>query len=420
MFAVIDVETTGFSPRMDRVIEVGVVALDERGTIEWEWTTLINPGRDVGPTNIHRIRPRDVMNAPVFSAYAGYLAYLLAGRVVVGHNVAFDWRMIDAEFSRLGVETPQVVTVCTCDAARAAGHNPAKLASVCATYGIDIGNAHAALHDARATAALLAHLVDLTSKRVQQQLLEGLSQVASWPAIAIQEHERVLRPPAMPTGQPSTRAGTVANWDGPTFTLDTLPITTTDDRQAAYLAVVELALDDRIITAEERATLEAVAIELGITDQERDSAHRTFLQGLATAMWIDGVITPGEYSDLVDAATAIGLPARAATDALRDPSLLAPTTDAQLQVGDRVVFTGDMERDREAWVQDASDVGLRVTGSVSRLTKVVVVADAATQSSKARKAAEFGVRIVSEHAFARLLHELTTRPSTLSGQENGS
>ena len=63
-FAVIDFETTGLVPeRTDRVVEIGVVLTDDDGLIEHEWTTLINPHRDVGATHIHRIDCGDVVDA---------------------------------------------------------------------------------------------------------------------------------------------------------------------------------------------------------------------------------------------------------------------------------------------------------------------------------------------------------------------
>ena len=59
-FAVVDVETTGFSPRLhDRVVEVAVVRLEHGQPVE-EYTTLVNPGRDVGPTHVHGITGSDV------------------------------------------------------------------------------------------------------------------------------------------------------------------------------------------------------------------------------------------------------------------------------------------------------------------------------------------------------------------------
>ncbi len=51
---VVDVETTGVYNN-DRIVEVAVVTTSPDGTILDEWETLVNPGRDVGPTHLHGI-----------------------------------------------------------------------------------------------------------------------------------------------------------------------------------------------------------------------------------------------------------------------------------------------------------------------------------------------------------------------------
>lgn len=49
-FAVIDFETTRLVPeRTDRAVEVDIALTDDGGGIQHEWTTLVNPHRDVGP-----------------------------------------------------------------------------------------------------------------------------------------------------------------------------------------------------------------------------------------------------------------------------------------------------------------------------------------------------------------------------------
>ncbi len=55
-FACFDFETTGFSPKKDRVIEVAVVTVTQ-GRVGTGWTTLVNPGPDVelGASHIHGI-----------------------------------------------------------------------------------------------------------------------------------------------------------------------------------------------------------------------------------------------------------------------------------------------------------------------------------------------------------------------------
>jgi DNA polymerase III subunit epsilon len=51
-FAVVDLETTGLYPSTDRVVEVAVVHVGCDGQVTAEFSTLINPGRNVGPTRI--------------------------------------------------------------------------------------------------------------------------------------------------------------------------------------------------------------------------------------------------------------------------------------------------------------------------------------------------------------------------------
>jgi len=195
MYAVVDVETTGLSPRLDRIIEVAVVALTESGTVEWAWSTLVRPERDVGPTHIHGLRASDVAGAPVFADIAGYLAFLLGGRVIVGHNVAFDWRMLSAEFGRMGVITPDPIpTVCTCSIARSLGHYPATLNACLGAYGIENSQAHSAEGDAMATARLLASMVDLASDDAIQTARSGRSVLAPWPTVSVVNETGVQRP----------------------------------------------------------------------------------------------------------------------------------------------------------------------------------------------------------------------------------
>jgi len=91
-FAVVDVESSGLYPRTDRIVEVAMVHVSSDGQVTREFSTLINPGRDVGPTRIHGIRAADVLQAPSFAQAAATLWQLLAGRVIVGHNVPFDAR----------------------------------------------------------------------------------------------------------------------------------------------------------------------------------------------------------------------------------------------------------------------------------------------------------------------------------------
>ncbi|WP_447004935.1 exonuclease domain-containing protein [Saccharothrix isguenensis] len=160
-YAVVDVETTGFAARgSDRIVEVAVVQLDSAGLVTGEWCTLLNPGRDLGPQHVHRIRAADVWHAPTFAQAAGALAARLAGRVVVAHNLSFDARFLTTEFARIGVDLT-VGGLCTMRLADRYLPNRTgrSLKACCEAAGVVLESAHSALHDARATARLFAHYV---------------------------------------------------------------------------------------------------------------------------------------------------------------------------------------------------------------------------------------------------------------------
>ena len=100
-FACLDFETTGFSPRSNRVVEVATVIV-ENGAIGESWTTLVNPGDDheLGASHIHGIQREWLNNAPSFNEIAGDLYKRLDQSVIVAHNANFDLRFLRAEMER--------------------------------------------------------------------------------------------------------------------------------------------------------------------------------------------------------------------------------------------------------------------------------------------------------------------------------
>ena len=159
-FAIFDTETTGLSSDgPDRIIEIAIVHADANGMITGQWDTLIDPGRDTGPVQIHRISSRDVALAPTFAQVAPQIVEFLSGRVLVAHNAQFDLRFLRAELGRLGYPTPEwPPTLCTMKLSKRfrVGAASNKLGAACADYGVDLRDAHRAMADTVATAQLLA------------------------------------------------------------------------------------------------------------------------------------------------------------------------------------------------------------------------------------------------------------------------
>lgn len=90
VFRVIDVETTGFDPAADRVVEVAAVDLLPSGELADPQMHLVNPGRAIPPaaSAVHHITARDVDNAPKLETVIG--DYSRHNVVYVAHNSAFD------------------------------------------------------------------------------------------------------------------------------------------------------------------------------------------------------------------------------------------------------------------------------------------------------------------------------------------
>lgn len=160
-FAVIDVETTGLRPRHDRVIEVAVVRCDPTGAPISEWSTLVDPGRDPGPTRVHGISASDLIGAPTFPEALPELRSQLEGAVVVAHNLSFDAAFFAHEFQRAASEPLTGYGLCTLELARLvlAGQSGFSLGACAASLGIEHPNAHRALADTRVTALLLQALI---------------------------------------------------------------------------------------------------------------------------------------------------------------------------------------------------------------------------------------------------------------------
>ena len=103
--AVVDVETTGASPRWgDRIIEIGIVRY-EQGRPVARYEALVDPRRPIaaGVTALTGISQDMVAGQPGFKDRLQDILGLLRGAVLVGHNVRFDLAFLIAELRRCGM-----------------------------------------------------------------------------------------------------------------------------------------------------------------------------------------------------------------------------------------------------------------------------------------------------------------------------
>ena len=102
--ALIDIETTGASAPYDRIIEIGILRIENNKVVK-KFETLLNPGGQISPfiQNLTGISNSVLENAPSFSDIKSDLAEMLDSCIFVAHNARFDYAFIKSEFRKLGI-----------------------------------------------------------------------------------------------------------------------------------------------------------------------------------------------------------------------------------------------------------------------------------------------------------------------------
>ena len=164
---VFDLETTGFSPEKNRIIEFGAVKI-EKGRITDRFSRFVNPGEPI-PFRITQLTGiSDSMvigEEPIENVLPEFLSFC-SGCVLVGHNVGFDIGFVKANAGRLGLPC-SFTTLDTLGMARALlpGHAKYTLDAVAKNLGVSLENHHRAVDDAECTAGILLKMIPM----LQQQ-----------------------------------------------------------------------------------------------------------------------------------------------------------------------------------------------------------------------------------------------------------
>lgn len=156
-YACVDLETTGADPQSGRIIEVGIVLIEEGAIVE-RWSSLVDPGRPISERiqEVTGITDEMVRSAPSFIQLLDDIRERCRDRVFAAHNARFDHGFLRAEFARAGRAFDAPV-LCTVKLARrlAPGTRRHNLDAVIERYGLSCSARHRALPDAQAVADFL-------------------------------------------------------------------------------------------------------------------------------------------------------------------------------------------------------------------------------------------------------------------------
>jgi predicted DnaQ family exonuclease/DinG family helicase len=156
----VDLETTGFDPAMDRIIEIGAVRvrLTAAGAEAGErFSTFVDPGRDIGSaiTRLTGIRDADLIGAPGAADAVARFAAFAGDGVFVGQNGGFDLSFLERNGFAPGAQRLDTADLASMLLPTAPSYALQRLA---ADDGIVPASAHRALDDALTCAAVLASL----------------------------------------------------------------------------------------------------------------------------------------------------------------------------------------------------------------------------------------------------------------------
>lgn len=404
-FAVIDFETTGFSPNKgDKVVEIGLVLLDQHGDPESTFSTLINPGRDVGATKIHGITATDVIDAPSFEDVAPGLLQMINGRVIVAHNASFDTNFLVAEFNSAGIliDKGSLPVICTMKMATEMLPGVGRsLAACCEAYDIDIENAHCALDDAIATAKLLRSYFEQEPNFFLWDRVIEQSSLFVWPSV----------PAQVP---PTKQRGEILTVEEPVLTkyITKLPDAAETAEDRGLLRLFDDIFSDGLMTLEEASLVDAYVEEVGMDAKKLAALKDQYFLDLVNVAWADGVLNAAEIAGIHYVGKLMGkslAEIKSKIEYLKDEiSEEAPNFarfTIHLEEGDHIVLTGEMPLSRSHYEQIASENGLICWPSVTKKVKVVVAQDPNTLSGKAKRARLIGIPVVSLEDFLVAIQE---------------
>ncbi len=148
--AFVDLETTGATANRDRITEIGVIEVDDRGVREW--STLVNPETTI-PVFIQLmtgITDEMVQDAPTFAEVAKETLERLQGRLFIAHNARFDYGFLKTAFRHAGYEFRPTV-LCTVKLSRKLfpEHSKHNLDALIERHRLKANGRHRALADAQ-------------------------------------------------------------------------------------------------------------------------------------------------------------------------------------------------------------------------------------------------------------------------------
>jgi len=161
-FAILDVETTGGKFNQEKITDISILIYDGVKIIN-RFETLINPDKEIQPfvQRLTGINNELVKNSPRFKDVSKKIFEITKNKIIVAHNVDFDYRIIKNEFQNINIKYLRD-SLCTVDLSKLIFPNlkSYKLTNLLSNFGIVNQNPHRANSDALGALELFKILID--------------------------------------------------------------------------------------------------------------------------------------------------------------------------------------------------------------------------------------------------------------------
>ena len=162
-----DTETTGLSPKNERIVEIAAMEFDiKTGVTGRYFHAYINPEIPIPYRSslVHGLTDKFIADKPLFAEVAPHFIRFISGAILFAHNAPFDIRFVNSELERLGLEPITVYAKeVNCTRAMARKAHPgqkATLDALCDRYQVDRSGrtVHGALIDCQLLAGVYPQL----------------------------------------------------------------------------------------------------------------------------------------------------------------------------------------------------------------------------------------------------------------------
>ncbi len=178
-YSIIDTETTGLDPAGgDEIISIGAVRIVKNRIVHEDcFEQLVNPEREIPfeSFKIHGIDAAMVDDQPTIEAVLPDFKRYISETVILGHDVAFDMKMLGMKEKATGITfSNPVLDTLLLSAMLHPIHKQHDIESIAKRLGVDIIGRHTALGDAVAAAEIFIKLIPILQSKGINTLKEAI------------------------------------------------------------------------------------------------------------------------------------------------------------------------------------------------------------------------------------------------------